>query len=55
MDNTTVKLDKSLLKRVKKLLKNTPHRIRYTNLKQFLNIAVLQLLEKEEKSKGGKK
>lgn len=53
MDNTTVKLDKSLLKQAKKLLKKTRYRIRYTNLKQFVNIAVLKLLEDEEKNKGG--
>ena len=48
MDNTTVKLDKALLKRAKKLLKKTSQRIRYTNLKQFVNISVLKLLEEEE-------
>ena len=48
MDNTTVKLDKALLKKAKKLLKKTSQRIRYTNLKQFVNIAVLKLLEEEE-------
>ncbi len=59
MDNTTVKLDKALLKRIKKLLKKDSQRIRYTNLKQFVNISVLKLLEeeessKEDKEKGGK-
>ena len=55
MDNTTVKLDKALLKRAKKLLKKTSQRIRYTNLKQFVNISVLKLLEEEENKaqKGG--
>ncbi|MEK6844125.1 MAG: hypothetical protein AABX83_01730 [Nanoarchaeota archaeon] len=48
MDNTTVKLDKALLRRAKKLLKKTSQRIRYTNLKQFVNIAILKLLEEEE-------
>lgn len=54
MDNTTVKLDKSLLKRIKKLLKKDSQRIRYSNLKQFVNISVLKLLEEEDKEKGGK-
>ena len=53
MDNTTVKLDKALLKRAKKLLKKTSQRIRYTNLKQFVNISVLKLLEENKAQKGG--
>ncbi len=54
MDNTTVKLDRELLKRLKKFLKKLPYRIRYTNLKQFVNVAVLSLLEKElDKENGG--
>ena len=51
MDNTTVKLDSALLKDIKKLLKKTSQRIRYTNVKQFVNIAVLHLLEKEKEEK----
>lgn len=49
MDNTTVKLDGELLKRIKKLLKKASTRIKYSNLKQFVNIAVLNLLEDELK------
>ena len=54
MDNATVKLDSELLNRVKQLLKKSPHKILYTNLKQFVNIAVLQLLEKESSRKSSK-
>lgn len=49
MDNTTVKIDAELLRRIKKLLRNVPHRILYTNVKQFVNIAILGLLEQELK------
>ena len=51
MDNTTVKLDKVLLEKIKKLLKEEDYRILYTSLKQFINIAVLQLFEEEVKKK----
>ncbi len=56
MDNTTVKLDAGLLKRVKSLLQRDPYRIRYANLKHFINLAVLHQLEKEllnDQKKGG--
>ncbi len=54
MDNTTVKLNAELLKRVKKLLSTDSYSIQYTNVKQFANIAVLNLLEKELRKKRGK-
>ncbi len=51
MDNTTVKIDKDLLERVDKVLRDKIGHIKYTSKKQFINIAVLSLLEQEE---GGK-
>lgn len=55
MDNSTVKLDAELLARIKNLIKKTDYRIRYTNIKQFVNIAVLTFLENELRKGGGKK
>jgi|APSaa5957512576_1039674.scaffolds.fasta_scaffold143003_2 hypothetical protein len=46
----TVKIDEELLERVKKLIKTNSKKIKYSTLKQFVNISVLELLEKEEKS-----
>tara|TARA_Y100000310_G_scaffold338212_1_gene427240 strand:- start:1618 stop:1791 length:174 start_codon:yes stop_codon:yes gene_type:complete len=43
-----VKIDKELLEKVKKIIDK--NRIKYSNSKQFVNIAVLEKLEKE----GGK-
>jgi hypothetical protein len=42
-----VKIDEELLKRVKKLVKTKYMRIKYSNVKQFINIAVLEKIEKE--------
>ena len=42
-----VKIDEDLLKKVKKLVKNKYIKIKYSNAKQFVNIAVLEKLEKE--------
>ncbi len=42
----TVKIDKELLERVRKLIKRK--KIRYAHQKQFINVAVLDLLEREE-------
>lgn len=47
MDNTTVKLDSGLLEKVKSLIKKNPYK--YANLKQFINLSVLKLLEEESK------
>lgn len=44
----TVKIDEDLLKRVEKLIKMKDKKIKYANKKQFINVAVLQLLEVEE-------
>lgn len=43
-----VKVDEDLLKRIKDLIKNKSKKIKYSSKKQFVNIAVLDLLEKEE-------
>ena len=47
MTNTT-KIDEDLLLRVKKLIKMKDKKIKYVNAKQFINVAVLKLLEVEE-------
>jgi len=44
-----VKIDEGLLKRVKNLIKKKSMKIKYSNVKQFVNIAVLEKLEKEVK------
>ena len=49
----SVKINKDLLKRVNSIIKTSPNNIKYSSAKQFVDIAVLELLEKEEK-KGGK-
>ncbi len=42
-----VKIDKSLLKGVKKLIKEKSMKIKYSNAKQFVDIAVLEKLKRE--------
>lgn len=42
-----VKIDKDLLNDVKKLVSSKENRIKYSNAKQFVNIAVLEKLAKE--------
>lgn len=46
---STTKIDENLLERVKKLIKMENKKIKYSNAKQFINVAVLKLLEAEEK------
>ena len=46
----SVKIDTDLLKKVKALIKDKPHKIKYSSAKQFVDIAVLELLEREEKN-----
>jgi len=46
-----VKIDEDLLRKVKGLVKNKYMKIKYSNAKQFVNIAVLEKLGKEN---GGK-
>lgn len=48
MTKDTTKIDKNLLARVKKLIKMKNKKIKYSNTKQFINVAVLKLLEGEE-------
>jgi len=43
-----VKIDEELLKRVNKLIKESSMKIKYSNAKQFVNIAVLEKLEKDD-------
>lgn len=49
MTKDTTKIDKDLLGRVKKLIKIKNKKIKYAHKKQFINVAVLKLLEEEEK------
>lgn len=44
----TVKINKDLLKRVEDLVKQKDKKIRYAHKKQFVEVAVLNLLESEE-------
>jgi len=46
-----VKIDEDLLKKVKKLVKSKYMKIKYSNTKQFVNVAVLEKLEKENRGK----
>lgn len=46
-----VKIDEGLLKKVKNLIKKNSMKIKYSNVKQFVNIAVLEKLEKEVRKK----
>ena len=41
----TVKINPELLKRIKILIKNKDKKIKYSTAKQFVNVAVLKLLE----------
>jgi hypothetical protein len=45
----TVKIDSSLLEKVYKVISKGSKRIKYASAKQFINVAVLELLEREEK------
>lgn len=46
----SVKINPDLLNRIKDLIKNKDKKIRYSSRKQFVDLAVLELLEKEEKN-----
>ena len=48
----TVKINPDLLKRVNALIKDKSKRIKYSTAKQFINVAVLKLLEDEEIKNG---
>ena len=45
----TVKINEDLLKRLIAITKDKTKKIKYSTAKQFVNVAVLELLEKEEK------
>lgn len=45
----SVKIDRDLLNKVKSLIKSKTLKIKYSSAKQFVDIAVLELLEKEGK------
>ena len=45
----TVKINEDLLKRVIYITKDKSKKIKYSTAKQFINVAVLELLKKEEK------
>ena len=46
--SNVVKIDEKLLQKVKKTVNAKTNRIKYSNVKQFINIAVLEKLEKEK-------
>jgi hypothetical protein len=45
--SNVVKIDEKLLQKVKKIVNTEMNRIKYSNSKQFINLAVLEKLEKE--------
>lgn len=47
--SNVVKINKDLLERIKRLIRKKDKKIKYSSKKQFVNISVLELLEKEEK------
>lgn len=48
MTDRTVKMDDELLKRVEKLISHKSKKLKYETRRQFINFAVIDLLEKEE-------
>ena len=42
-----VKIDEELLKKIKKLIKDSSMKIKYSNARQFVNIAVLDKIKEE--------
>ena len=53
-DNSTVKIDDNLHTRISVIVKDDALKIKYSSKKQFVNIAVLELLEKVEKNRAKK-
>jgi hypothetical protein len=47
MVESVVKVDSELLKRVEELIRKDNNRIKYSSKKQFIDVAVLRLLEAE--------
>lgn len=53
-DNSTVKIDDNLLMRINTIVKDDELKIKYSSKKQFVNIAVLEMLERVEKIRAKK-
>ena len=49
--SNVVKIDEELLEKVKKIIGSKDNRIKYSNVKQFINLAVLEKLKKGAKVK----
>jgi len=47
--DSVVKIDSDLLGEVEGFINKKENKLKYTNKKQFVNIAVLELLEREKK------
>jgi len=45
----SVKINEELLKKIEKLIKKTDKKIKFSSAKQFVDIAVYELLKKEER------
>ena len=54
MKESVVKVDSELLERVEKFLELEENRIRYSSKKQFVDIAILELLDRVSNKKTGK-
>ena len=48
-DTSVVKIDSELLKKVDELIQEEKHRFRFTNKKQFIDMAVIESLKKFER------
>ena len=53
MKTPTVKIDPDLLDRINRIISDKTKKIFYSSRKQFVNVAVLKLLEKEEDNSNG--
>jgi Arc/MetJ-type ribon-helix-helix transcriptional regulator len=47
----TVKINSELLKKIEKLIKQGNKKLKYSSAKQFVDIAVFELLERERKGR----
>jgi len=54
MKESVVKVDSELLKRVEHFLELEENRIRYSSKKQFVDIAILEMLQRASNKKTGK-
>ena len=50
-NGSAVKIDSNLLEKVEEFIKKDKNRLKYTNKKQLINIAVDEFLKKEEDKK----